>query len=89
MKLQKHTIAFIYRGFVNIKNFYLYLLCILFGKSFVQFEVEPAEGGSRITQTAVFRPLGLGGLIYWYGLYPTHWVIFRQMLKEIARRAVY
>lgn len=59
------------------------------GQAWLQFEVEPAEGGSRITQTAVFRPLGLGGLIYWYGLYPIHWVIFRQMLKEIARRAAY
>ncbi len=59
------------------------------GQAWLQFEVEPAEGGSRITQTAVFRPLGLGGLIYWYGFYPTHWIIFRQMLKEIARRAAY
>lgn len=57
------------------------------GQAWLQFEVEPAEKGSRITQTAVFRPLGLGGLIYWYGLYPTHWIIFRKMLKEIARRA--
>ena len=57
------------------------------GQAWLQFEVEPAEVGSRITQTAVFRPLGLGGLIYWYGLYPIHWVIFRRMLKEIARRA--
>ena len=57
------------------------------GQAWLQFEVEPAEKGSRITQTAVFRPLGLGGLIYWYGLYPIHWIIFRQMLREIARRA--
>ena len=58
------------------------------GQAWLQFEVEPAEKGSRITQTAVFQPLGLGGLICWYGLSPIHWIIFRWMLKGIARRAV-
>ena len=57
------------------------------GQAWLQFEVEPAGKGSRITQTAVFRPLGLGGLLYWYGLYPVHWIIFRWMLKGIAGRA--
>lgn len=59
------------------------------GQAWLQFEVEPAEKGSWITQTAVFQPLGLGGLLYWYGLCPVHWVIFRRMLKEIAKRAAY
>lgn len=57
------------------------------GRAWLQFEVEPAEGGSRITQTAVFDPLGLGGLLYWYGLYPAHWLIFRGMLRRIVQRA--
>ena len=57
------------------------------GRAWLQFEVEPAEGGSRITQTAVFDPLGLGGLVYWYGLYPIHWLIFRRMLRGVAARA--
>lgn len=56
------------------------------GRAWLQFEVEHAEEGSRITQTAVFDPLGLGGLLYWYGLYPIHWLIFRGMLRGIARR---
>ena len=58
------------------------------GRAWLQFEVEPAEAGSRITQTAVFDPLGLGGLLYWYGLYPIHRLIFRGMLRGIARRAL-
>ena len=57
------------------------------GRAWLQFEVEPSGTGSRITQTAVFDPLGLGGLLYWYGLYPVHWLIFRGMLSGIARRA--
>lgn len=57
------------------------------GRAWLQFEVDPADGGSRITQTAVFDPLGLGGLVYWYGLYPVHWLIFRRMLRAVAARA--
>ena len=38
------------------------------GRAWPQSEVEPTEGGRRITQTAVFDPLGLGGLPCWYGL---------------------
>ena len=56
------------------------------GRAWLQFEVEPAEGGSRITQTAVFDPLRLGGLLYWYGLYPIHWLIFRRMLRGLGMR---
>ena len=56
------------------------------GRAWLQLEVEPTEGGSRITQTAVFDPLGLEGLLYWYGLYPIHWLIFRRMLRVVAAR---
>ena len=41
------------------------------GRPWLQFEAEPAEGGSRIAQTAVSDPLGLGGVVYWYGRYPS------------------
>ena len=57
------------------------------GRAWLQFEVEPDEGGGRITQTAVFDPLGLSGLLYWYGLYPIHWLIFRWMLRAVAARS--
>ena len=56
------------------------------GPAWLQIEVEPAEGGSRITQTAVFDPLGLGGLLYLCALYPIHWLIFRRMLSGISAR---
>ena len=56
------------------------------GRAWLQFEVDPADGGSRITQTAVFDPLGLGGLVYWYALYPVHWLMFRRMLRAVAAR---
>lgn len=56
------------------------------GRAWLQFEVEPVWSGSRITRTAIFDPRGLGGLIYWYGLYPIHWVIFRGMLRRMVRQ---
>jgi uncharacterized protein YbjT (DUF2867 family) len=57
------------------------------GRAWLQFEVEPDGAGSRLTQTAIFDPVGLPGLLYWYALWPAHSLIFGQMLKGIARTA--
>jgi uncharacterized protein YbjT (DUF2867 family) len=54
------------------------------GRAWLQFEVEPNSGGSLIRQTAIFDPVGLAGLLYWYALYPVHRWIFGGMLKKIA-----
>ena len=37
-----------------------------------------------IRQTAIFDPMGLAGLAYWYGLYLFHRLIFGKMLSRIA-----
>ena len=57
------------------------------GRAWLQFEIEPSPEGSVIRQTALFDPAGLGGLLYWYLLYPVHCWIFAGMLRQIARRA--
>jgi uncharacterized protein YbjT (DUF2867 family) len=54
------------------------------GRAWLQFEVVPDGTGSLIRQTALFDPVGLGGLIYWYALYPLHAVMFRGMLRGLA-----
>lgn len=54
------------------------------GRAWLEFEVEGQGGGSLIRQTAIFDPIGLGGLVYWYILYPIHRVIFAKMLERIA-----
>jgi uncharacterized protein YbjT (DUF2867 family) len=54
------------------------------GRAWLQFEVEPTSHGSLIRQTAIFDPAGLGGLLYWYALYPIHYCIFQGMLHQIA-----
>ena len=45
------------------------------------------ENTSTIRQTATFDPVGLVGLVYWYGIYPLHRLMFNGMLTAIARRA--
>jgi len=58
------------------------------GRAWLQFEVRDTEAGtSQLEQTAAFLPKGLGGLVYWYGLYPVHARIFDGLAREIARRS--
>lgn len=57
------------------------------GRAWLEFEVTPCEQGSTIRQTAHFDPLGLLGLIYWYGIYPLHQFVFAGMLRNLAKAA--
>lgn len=57
------------------------------GRAWLQFEVEETGGNSTIRQTAIFDPVGVIGLLYWYSLYPVHCMIFSGMLRKIAERA--
>lgn len=58
------------------------------GRAWLQFEVDPADQGATIRQTAIFEPMGLAGLLYWYGIYPLHLLVFSGMLRNIALAAV-
>jgi uncharacterized protein YbjT (DUF2867 family) len=57
------------------------------GRAWLEYEVEPRDGGSTIRQTAIYDPIGLAGLAYWYGIYPLHRLIFAGTLRGIARAA--
>jgi hypothetical protein len=57
------------------------------GRAWLEFVVEPRQGGATIRQTALFDPVGLVGLAYWYLVYPLHRMIFSRMLENIARAA--
>ncbi len=58
------------------------------GRGWLEFEVVPRDGDVTIHQTAVFDPRGLGGLAYWYSIWPLHEIVFRRMLAGIAQAAV-
>lgn len=55
------------------------------GRAWLEFEVTEHEAGSRVRQTAIFDPVGLFGLAYWYALYPLHQLVFAGMLRNVVR----
>jgi len=55
------------------------------GRAWLEFEVVPRQHGATIRQTALFDPVGLSGLAYWYGMYPLHRLVFSGMVEGIAR----
>ena len=58
------------------------------GRAWLEFEVTGGSETARIHQTAVFEPRGLAGLAYWFVLTPIHLLVFRGMLRGIARAAL-
>ncbi len=57
------------------------------GRAWLEFEVTGTETASTIRQTAVFDPVGLTGLLYWYAIYPLHQFVFAGMLRNLVRAA--
>ncbi len=57
------------------------------GEALLEFEVDETHSGSRLIQTARFKPRGLGGLLYWWAVLPFHGFVFRGMLRGIGRTA--
>lgn len=58
------------------------------GRAWLQFESKPQPNNQTLLQqTALFAPKGLFGLLYWYGLYPLHALIFSGMVQQIAWHA--
>lgn len=60
------------------------------GKAWLQFQIQDHEDSSKtlLTQTAFFEPKGLGGLLYWYLLYPIHHLIFTGLVRKIRERCL-
>lgn len=54
------------------------------GEAWLEFKIQKEEDRFFLLQTATFRPKGLLGRLYWYGLYIFHFFIFRKMAKAIA-----
>jgi uncharacterized protein YbjT (DUF2867 family) len=59
------------------------------GVAVLEFLIEPKGNGEcELTQLARFRPKGLLGILYWYGVLPFHHLVFTGMLRGIANAAV-
>jgi uncharacterized protein YbjT (DUF2867 family) len=57
------------------------------GRAWLEFVVERCGEDSVIKQTAIFDPVGLWGLVYWYSIYPLHTLVFKGMLAALVRQA--
>ncbi len=57
------------------------------GEATLELRLTPDGTGSRLTSLASFRPRGLAGLAYWWGMYPAHGLLFPAMLRNLARAA--
>jgi hypothetical protein len=58
------------------------------GRAWLEFALTPHEsGGTLLTQSALFAPRGLLGLVYWHAIAPAHDQIFGGMIRAIARRS--
>jgi uncharacterized protein YbjT (DUF2867 family) len=57
------------------------------GEAWLEWRLEADGPRSRIVQTARFRPRGLFGRVYWYGVAPFHGLVFPGLMRGIARDA--
>ena len=58
------------------------------GQALLDIRVTSAGAGqTEIQLLSRFLPAGLWGILYWYALYPFHQMIFRGMLRALARTA--
>jgi len=56
------------------------------GEALLEFQITPGGSGqAELQMLSRFLPRGIFGILYWYGLYPFHELIFFGMLKAIAR----
>jgi uncharacterized protein YbjT (DUF2867 family) len=53
-----------------------------FGTEWLERRVSHASSVTYITQTLFFSPHGLPGFLYWFLLYPFHWLKFRGLLRK-------
>jgi hypothetical protein len=59
------------------------------GKAWLEFEaISLHDNSTKLDLRSYFVPHGIGGLIYWYALYPIHTLIFSGLVRRIAQTSV-
>jgi uncharacterized protein YbjT (DUF2867 family) len=64
------------------KRLLLYAEMKLPGEAWLEFKID---GNNTLCQTATFRPMGVWGRMYWLAMLPFHAIIFKGMIRNIAR----
>jgi hypothetical protein len=57
------------------------------GEGWMEWRVELEEGVTRLSQTGFFAPRGFWGFAYWVLLNPLHRMVFRGLIRAIARQS--
>jgi uncharacterized protein YbjT (DUF2867 family) len=58
------------------------------GEALLEFRVQELQDGStELRMTPSFEPRGVWGRIYWWVIAPSHSLLFRPMLKQMAKAA--
>ena len=57
------------------------------GDGWMEWRVESVDGVVRLLQTGFFAPCSLLGFVYWYALGPIHKLVFRGLIKAIAKKS--
>lgn len=73
---------------VQEKKLLLRAEMILPGKAWLEFGIEPEKNEvNRLWVHAHFQSKGFFGKIYWYLLLPFHFIIFKDLLRELDARS--
>jgi hypothetical protein len=60
----------------------------VWGQAWLEFRILPVgDRNCQLTQTAMYYPKGIFGIVYWYSVYLLHAVVFRGLIAAIAQRA--
>ena len=61
---------------------------ILPGKAWLEFNIQPeSDHKNRLWVHAYFQPKGLPGRLYWYNFLPFHFIIFKDLLRQLVVRS--
>ncbi len=68
----------------NNHRLLLYAEMKLPGEAWLEFKII----NQTLYQTATFRPHGLLGRLYWYGLFPFHYLIFKGLARALVKKSI-
>ncbi len=57
------------------------------GKAWLEFRISEKAESNQLSVHAYFQPNGILGNLYWYNFLPFHYIIFKDLLKQLVKRS--
>ena len=57
------------------------------GEKWIEWQISRVGNKTLLFQTVFFCPRGLPGFLYWYLLYPFHWLRFGGLIRNITKQS--